>query len=284
MDIESLRYVVTLAEELHFGRSARRHYIGEAPFGRRIRRVESELGMRIFDRTSRRVSLTAEGTAVVARIRQVLADLDALGPSVVPDLPGVRVGVLGFGVGDRWRQLRREVLGNAPGTVLTHVGLTLESQYSALRRHEVDVALVHYLGDVDGIDLLPVMQTPRVAVVPLESSYAQADRLSIDDVPSGRWIRFEGTDDRFSDWVGPPATGVFTTTLEMLTTAVATTGLIGIHGAAAATFFSHPDVCFVPLEGPPITAAVATRHGESRPAVLAFRSAAKRISEPSARP
>lgn len=278
MDIESLRYVVTLAEELHFGRSARRHYIGEAPFGRRIRQVESELSVRMFDRTSRRVSLTSEGAALVARIRQVLADLDALRPAIVVDPSAVRVGVLGFGVGGQWRQLRREVLSDVPGVVLTHRGLTLKSQYSALHQHEVDVALVHYLGDVDGIDLLPVMQTPRVAVVPRESLYSEADHLSVDDVPSDHWLRFEGTDDRFVDWIGPPAAGRVTTSLEMLTTAVATTGLVGIHGAEAARFFAHPDVCFVPLKGPPITTAVATRHDDTRPAVAAFRAAARRIS------
>lgn len=48
MDVESLRYIVTLSEELHFGRSASRHYIGEVQFGRRVRQIESELGVQVF--------------------------------------------------------------------------------------------------------------------------------------------------------------------------------------------------------------------------------------------
>lgn len=48
VDVESLRYIVTLSEELHFGRSASRHYIGEVQFGRRVRQIESELGVQVF--------------------------------------------------------------------------------------------------------------------------------------------------------------------------------------------------------------------------------------------
>ncbi|HUY47618.1 MAG TPA: LysR family transcriptional regulator [Streptosporangiaceae bacterium] len=55
MDLQELRYAVTLADELHFGRAARRHFISEQPFGRRIQRLEREAGCLLFERTSRRV-------------------------------------------------------------------------------------------------------------------------------------------------------------------------------------------------------------------------------------
>ncbi|WP_433179602.1 LysR family transcriptional regulator [Actinoallomurus sp. CA-150999] len=42
MDIRSLRYAITLAEELHFGRAAQRHYISAQPFGRRIQDLERD--------------------------------------------------------------------------------------------------------------------------------------------------------------------------------------------------------------------------------------------------
>jgi hypothetical protein len=57
-------------------------------------------------------------------------------------------------------------------------------------------------------------------------------------------------------------------------TAVATTGRVALHAAEAARFFPRPDVRFVPLEGPPVQVAVATRSGDARPAVTAFRRAA----------
>ncbi|WP_239339875.1 LysR family transcriptional regulator [Frankia sp. CiP3] len=44
MEIQALRYVVTLAEELYFGRAAGRHFISAQPFGQRVQRLEREWG------------------------------------------------------------------------------------------------------------------------------------------------------------------------------------------------------------------------------------------------
>jgi DNA-binding transcriptional LysR family regulator len=78
VDVESLRCLVTLADELHFGRAAQLHYVSAGHFGRRIQRVERQLGARLFDRTSRRVALTPAGERVVAHARIVLAALEEL--------------------------------------------------------------------------------------------------------------------------------------------------------------------------------------------------------------
>lgn len=85
MEIRSLQYVVTLAEELHFGRAARRHHIATPPFGRHIRRLERELGHVLFKRTSRRVTLTPEGERFVDRARAILAEIDELAASLRAD-------------------------------------------------------------------------------------------------------------------------------------------------------------------------------------------------------
>jgi DNA-binding transcriptional LysR family regulator len=78
MDIRSLQYAITLAEELHFGRAAQRHFISAQPFGRHIQELERKLGVRLFERTSRRVTVTPEGMQVVAEAQAILAAVDAL--------------------------------------------------------------------------------------------------------------------------------------------------------------------------------------------------------------
>ena len=137
MDVESLRYVVTLAEELHFGRSAQRHFLDPGHFSRRVQRLERDLGARLFDRTSRRVTLTPAGERVVAHARAVLAALDRL-PAVAGPPPEddavVRVGVLGFGAADRWPALRDVVTATAPGVRLLHEDLDMDDQGEALAR------------------------------------------------------------------------------------------------------------------------------------------------------
>jgi DNA-binding transcriptional LysR family regulator len=72
-DLRALRYAVTLAQELHFGRAARRHYISAQSFGQVVRRLERELAYRLFEGTSRRVTPTAAGERFVARVRTILA-------------------------------------------------------------------------------------------------------------------------------------------------------------------------------------------------------------------
>jgi DNA-binding transcriptional LysR family regulator len=86
MDIQSLRYAVTLAEERHFGRAARRHYITAQAFGRRVHRLEGELGVRLFERTSRRVAPTAAGERFVVVAQGTLARMDELA-DVAPACP-----------------------------------------------------------------------------------------------------------------------------------------------------------------------------------------------------
>jgi DNA-binding transcriptional LysR family regulator len=78
VEIESLRWVVTLAEELHFGRASQLHYVSAGHFGRQIQRLERQLGVRLFDRTSRRVTLTPAGQRVVVHARRILATLEDL--------------------------------------------------------------------------------------------------------------------------------------------------------------------------------------------------------------
>lgn len=288
MDIDVLRYVVTLADELHFGRAAAQHFVAAGHFGRRIARLERELGVQLFARTSRRVAVTPEGMRLVAHARAVLGAVDALTRvSERPDRssPSVLcVGVLGFGVAHRWPALRDVVAATAPGTVLVHTELDLADQYDVLLRGESDVALVHYLGEVDGLHLQPVLDTGCVAVVPVASPWADADRLSRKDVADASWIQLSGAHPRLADWAGPaqqaPRTAPVVRNPAAIAAAVATSGLLGLHGAAAGQFYARPDVRYVPLDGEPVTVAVATRRGDDRPAVEAFRRAARAVADP----
>jgi len=79
MELRQLRYVVAVADRLHFTRAAQALHVAQPALSQQIRRLERELGLELFTRTSRTVALTDAGEAVVARARRVLAEVDAIG-------------------------------------------------------------------------------------------------------------------------------------------------------------------------------------------------------------
>ena len=286
MDIRTLQYVVTLADELHFGRAAQRHFISAQPFGQHVQRLEREVGARLFERSSRRVTVTPAGARFVDGARDVLQQLDRLRDvAAEEDLPlgdrHLRIGVLGFGAADRWGDLREAVRRQQPDLRLEHLELTFADQYDAVRMGEVDVALVQYVGELDGLEFERILSSPRAAVVPAESPLADADMLTVAELADCPWLNPAGQEPGLISWAGP-GPGLDRGAPQVrhpgaIPTAVATTGRLSLHAAAAATYFPHPDVRFVPVEGPAVQVAVATRTGDHRAGVAAFRRAGASI-------
>src|SRR2546423_960589 len=78
MELRQLRYVVAVADHLHFTRAAASLHVAQPALSQQVRRLERELGLELFTRTSRTVALTDAGEAVVARARRVLGEVDAI--------------------------------------------------------------------------------------------------------------------------------------------------------------------------------------------------------------
>lgn len=78
MELKYLRCAVAVADELHFGRAARELEMLPSALGRQIRMLEDELGVPLFERTTRAVSLTAEGQDFIAEARRILDRIDSL--------------------------------------------------------------------------------------------------------------------------------------------------------------------------------------------------------------
>lgn len=82
MELRHLRCFVAIAEELHFARAAERLHIEQSPLSRTIKELEYHLGVRLFERTTRRTQLTWAGKVLLEEAHRVFAAIDQVKVSV----------------------------------------------------------------------------------------------------------------------------------------------------------------------------------------------------------
>jgi DNA-binding transcriptional LysR family regulator len=143
MELRQLRYFVALSEELHFGRAAAREHIVQSALSQQVQRLERELGVGLFERSTHHVSLTAAGVVFLVEARQILAHVgrsaeiarSATGASVT-----LRVGIIDASY-DSMPQILHEVQACCPGLVIHQVEAGVPEQYQQLVDGRLDVGI-----------------------------------------------------------------------------------------------------------------------------------------------
>lgn len=146
LDLRVVRYVVAVAEELHFGRAATILMVSQQTLSAQIRRLETRLGVPLFVRDRRRVELTAAGQVFVERGRRLLADAeDLLGELARVPLP-IRIDIIQDGSSPS--VIARHLQAQFPDTTIQlYEGSGLGYAVSRLLSGELDLAF----GRVHGI-------------------------------------------------------------------------------------------------------------------------------------
>ena len=78
MNIRDLKYLVAVADTEHFGQAAEQSFVSQPTLSTQLKKLETELGMQVFERNNKRVHLTEMGKLIVAQARHVLHEIDRL--------------------------------------------------------------------------------------------------------------------------------------------------------------------------------------------------------------
>ncbi|MGW3963726.1 LysR family transcriptional regulator [Amycolatopsis sp. NPDC005003] len=194
MELRALRYFVTVADELHFGRAADRLHIAQPAVSRQIARLERELGVRLFDRSPRRVRLTEAGLRVLDAAREALAAADRVRVAASP-----RAGVLRIGTatGQFTARLERGIDAlreQAPGFDVVLVDLPLPARLNALRQGELDLVLARGVRAAPGLRVLPTWTESLFAVVSVRHPAAGRAAVGVAELADGPFRTAEDHD------------------------------------------------------------------------------------------
>lgn len=171
MELRQVRYVLEVAELLHFGRAADRLTITASALSQQVARLERELGVELFDRSPRRVRLTAAGHAFVEQARDVVAASDrAMAAARAADRAAAERLVVGFtshGAGDLTTRLLERFAHRRPGATVELTELDFAGHFTALAERRVDAQFVRLPVEFDRDVRVAVLRAePRVVAVP----------------------------------------------------------------------------------------------------------------------
>jgi DNA-binding transcriptional LysR family regulator len=141
MEFRQLRFFVTLAEELHFGRAAAREHIVQSALSQQIRRLERELRVRLLDRDTHHVALTPAGAAFLVDARQMLAHADRAAASArqaARPAPMLRAGIVDASC-DSVNLILRDVLEHVPDLEVHQVETGVPDQLRMIADGQLDV-------------------------------------------------------------------------------------------------------------------------------------------------
>ncbi|MBH0780794.1 LysR family transcriptional regulator [Nocardia bovistercoris] len=267
LETRDLVYFVAVAEELHFGRAARRVGIAQPALSRAIARMERRLGVPLLRRTSRSVELTAAGKTL---LREGIRALDAVAAAVRRTrragvdarlVLAMKAGTDAGAIDEIVRDFRSD-----PMAVLVEIVHSVDQRIAMLRDGRADLALLHRPNnDLTGLHFLDLSTETQVVVLAPNHRLASRTAVSMSDLigePMARWPESAvrpGTDNR----------PVIHDTGHL--THLATTGrAVALLPASAAAQVPRSLPCVPVSDAEPTTSVLAWLPENDSPALAAF--------------
>jgi DNA-binding transcriptional LysR family regulator len=280
LEIREIEYFVAVAEDLHFRRAAERLHIAQPALSKAIGRLESRLGVRLLDRDSKSVSLTAAGEALLSHGRQVLSAVSLAARSArQAGLPDARLRLVMKPGGDA--NLLPGILAayaREPGTRELDVLFGgVSDRIEFLRDGRADMALLYTpLDDLTGLRHVTLLTEERVAVLPREHRLARRRKLRLADLDGEVMPRWQG--------LGQAGEGPEVADMSQLTHLIVLGRAIALLPPSALGP-ANPDLVRIPVtDAPPSSLVLAWTGASNSAAVEAFARCAVTAAGAGGRP
>ncbi|GAA2805052.1 LysR substrate-binding domain-containing protein [Saccharopolyspora taberi] len=169
-DLRRMEYFVAVAEELHFGRAARRLRISQPPLSMQIQRLEEELGVQLLERTKRSVALTAAGAVFLDEARETLRRVtlatERTRRAARGDLGRIAIGVIESALHSVVPPVIRHFCTRFPEVEISVTESRISTQLRDLAAEKLDVGFVHPPVQHPELAQETLFTEPLLAVVP----------------------------------------------------------------------------------------------------------------------
>lgn len=181
MELRQLKYFVTVAEELNFRRAAEKLYMQQPPLSRQIRQLETELGVELFHRTKRSVSLTEAGREFLAEARLTLAQaqraIDAAQQAGVKNQLNIGFSLCAF---DRLLpELIQKFRQQYSETQVNLTEMSKEKQIQALLNKRIDLGFCYAPVTQPELNSMSILSEPLVVALPPDHCLVDREQIEL---------------------------------------------------------------------------------------------------------
>jgi LysR family transcriptional regulator, hydrogen peroxide-inducible genes activator len=300
MNLQDLRYLVAVAEHRHFGRAAESCNVSQPTLSSQIRKLEDGLGVKLLERTNKRVDLTPVGSQIVQHARQALAaarEMETVASASRDPLVGpLRLGVIPTLAPYLMPLILQPLRQAYPELIIELWEDQTRALIEGLRGHKLDAVLLATAAGAPEITEIELFREPLLAALPPHHRLASAKAVKEESITAELMVLAEGhclanqalaaCGQKSNAMRSPLQNSMQAATLETLVNLVAAGYGATLIPALAAGSLSRHEIVIRPLAGDSArTIRLASRPGYSRPQALraiekVIRSAVEPILSP----
>ena len=186
--VKQLRYLIELEKHGHFGKAAEACFVSQSAFSVAIRELESTLGTQLFDRTNKRVTITAMGQEIVVQARLVIRDLEALMDmaqvSSEPLSGKLRLGVIPTISPFLLPKILPLLRTHFPQLQLFLQEDTTQRVYERLMSGELDVVLIAFPYELRNVEKMKLFNDQFLLAYKSDSQFIKTQKITVDHLQS----------------------------------------------------------------------------------------------------